>query len=224
MAQKVVDQANDGIVLAQKSLDYIQKQINDSIITAPFDGIVATLFYKQGDIIPSALAAPQYVLYMVDAVNLEVDASIDEMDVPAVQVGQTANISLDALQGVALQGTVSSISVIPNAQAAAAGSTVYIVKVALKVPDNLTVRIGMNAAVNVFTQTHKNVLLLPAEAIKQDVAGNTYVQVMNNQTITNQPVVVGASQGTSTEIVSGIKEGDKVVTGTTWSLHGSGKN
>jgi HlyD family secretion protein len=218
LVQKTIDQANDGIALAQKNLDYIQKQINDATINAPFDGTVATLYYKQGDIIPSPVAAPQIVIYMVDTGNLEVAVNINELDSPAVQVGQNAIISLDAFPGTTLQGKVSAISVIPNAQAAAAGTTVYVAKVAFSVPQGLAVKTGMNASVNIISQVRKNVLLLPGEAIKQDRQGKTYVQVMNNQNITNQPVVTGAREGTNTEIVSGLKEGDKVVTGVAWSL------
>lgn len=218
LAQNNIDQANDGIILAQKNSDDIQKQIDDSTITAPFDGTAAAVYYDQGDIIPSPAYTPQIVIYLVDTGTLEVDANIDELDVPAVQTGQTANISIDALPGAALQGTVSSISVIPNAQTAAAGAIAYVVKVAFSVPEGLAVKAGMNASVNIITQEHKNVLLLPGDAIKQDNQGKTYVQVMNNQNITNQPVVIGIRDSTHTEIVSGLKEGDKVLTGITWSL------
>ncbi len=218
LVQKTIDQANDGIALAQKNLDYIQKQINDSTITAPFDGTVATLYYKQGDIIPSPVAAPQIIIYLIDTGHLEVAVNVDELDSPSVQVGQNASIRIDALPGTTLPGTVTSISAGPNAQAAALGTTVYVAKVAFNVPQGLAVKTGMNANVDIISQVRKNVLLLPGAAIKQDGQGKTYVQIMNNQTITNQPVVTGARAGTNIEIVSGLKEGDKVVTGVAWSL------
>ncbi len=220
MAQKTIDQANDGIALAQKNIDYIQKQINDSTITAPFAGTIATLYYKQGDIIPSPAVTPQTIIYLVDTDHLEVSANIDELDSPAIQVDQDAIININALTGTTLEGKVSAIATMPNAQAAASGTTVYVVKVAFDVPQGLAVKTGMNASVNIVSLVRKNVLLLPNDTIKQDNQGNSYVQIMKNQNITKQPVVIGARQGSQTEIISGLNEGDKVVSGIAWSLQG----
>jgi HlyD family secretion protein len=218
MAQKNLDQSQDGITLAQTNVNYLQKQIDDCTMTAPFDGVVATLYYKQGDIIPLPEVAPQIVVYLVDTTNLEADVNVDEMDIPSVQAGQNAIIRLDALPGSQMQGKVGSISTIPNPQAAAAGATVYVAKVNFSVPQGLVVKAGMNTNVDIITMEEKNVLLLPDQAIKQDSQGKAYVQVMNNQQTVNQQVVIGACDGVRTEIISGLKEGDKVVTGLTWSL------
>ncbi len=218
LVQKTIDQANDGIIQAQKNIDYIQKQINDSTIIAPFEGTVATLFYKQGDIIPSPVAAPQIIIYLIDTGHLEVAVNVDELDSPSVQVGQNTSIRIDALPGTTLPGTVTSVAAIPNAQAAALGTTVYVAKIAFSVPQGLAVKTGMNANIDIISQVRKNVLMLPGAAVKRDSQGKTYVQVMNNQTITNQPVVTGARAGTNVEIISGLREGDKVISGIAWSL------
>jgi HlyD family secretion protein len=218
LAQKTIDQANDGISLTQKNIDYLQQQINNSTMTAPFDGIIAKLYYKQGDVIPSPLAAPQVIIYLVDTGTFEVDVNIDELNAPGVQVGQTAAISLDALPGTVLQGKVSVISVIPSIQPT--GSNGYVAKVNFNVPQGIRVKSGMNASVDIITQQLKNVLLLPNDAVKRDSQGKPYVQMIQNQNISNQPVVIGFVSGTQTQITSGLKEGDKVVTGVTWSLQG----
>jgi len=204
----------------KKILITCKKQINDSTLTAPFAGTIAALYYKQGDIIPSPAVTPQIIIYLVDTDHLEVSATIDELDSPSLQVGQNATLRIDALPGSTLDGVISAIATTPNTQAAATGMTAYTVKVAFDVPQNLTVKPGMNADVDIVSQLRKNVLLLPNQTIKQDSQGNSYVQVVKNQTITNQPVVVGAQEGTNTEIISGIQEGDKVVNGIAWSLQG----
>ena len=218
VAQKTIDQVNDSIALAQKSIDYLQQQISNATITAPFDGVIAKLYYKQGDIIPSPLAAPQVIIYLVDNGTLEVDVNIDELDAPGVQTGQLAVINIDALPGTNLQGKVSEISVISNAQAAASGTNAYLAKITFSVLPVSAVKNGMNASVHITSQQLNNVLLLPNDAVKRDKQGKTYVQVMQNQNITNQPVVIGARSGTVTQIVSGLKEGDQAVIGVAWYL------
>jgi HlyD family secretion protein len=212
-AKLVTDQAAKAVVVAQN-------QLNNATITAPFNGTVATIYYKKGDLIPSPVAAPQIIIYIVDPDHLEMDTSINETDILAVQVGQSAEIKVDVLQGVTLKGEVSSLAAIPNAQAAAAGTTSYIAKITFSVPQGLSVKPGLNADVNIMTSDLKSVLLLSSEAVKQDKQGNTYVQVVNNQQIKDQPVVTGAHDTVNTEIVSGLKEGDQVVAGVAWSFQG----
>jgi len=210
-----------GMEKAQLALDNAQKQLNDATITAPFDGVIANLYAKQGDIIPSPMASPQIIMYLVDTTDMEVDINIDEMDVPSVQAGQRAIISIDALPGTTLNGTVISVATVPNAQAAATGATIYVAKVNFTIPQGLAIKVGMNVRVDIVTNEHKNVLLLPNNAIKKDNQGKSYVEIMNDQQVVTKPVVIGLSNSTQTEIVSGLNEGDKVMTGITagkWSL------
>lgn len=225
-AQQAVQQAAQSVELAKQALELDnntiavdQKNINDASITAPFNGTVATVYFKQGDIVPSALTTPQIVMYLVDTENLEVDVSINETSISAVKAGQNAEISIDVL-GATLKGQVNSIATIPNAQAAAAGTTSYIAKVTFSVPQGLEVKPGMNAEVNIVTSDLKSVLVVPNEAVKKDKQGNTYVQVVTDQQVKDQIVVTGARDTVNTQIVSGLKAGDLVVTGVSWSARG----
>ena len=221
VAQSQLENAPKLVEAAQKSLDVVQKQLDEATITAPFDGVVATIYAKVGDIIPTPTLSPQTIIYLVDVDNMEIDVSIDEIDIPSVQVGQKAVITVDALPGIRLDGTVASIATIPNAQAAAAGATAYVVKARFTIPQGIVVKAGMNASVDVVTNEHKNALLLPNDAIKKDNDGNSYVEIMNSQQIVTKPVVIGLSNSTETEIVSGLGLGDKVAIETTagrWSL------
>jgi HlyD family secretion protein len=213
LAKQIMDQANKTIALAQKNID-------DASILAPFDGKIATVYYRQGDVVPSALAAPQIIMYLVDTDNLEVDVSIDESAISAIQAGQSADINIDTLPGVTLTGRLSSISTIPNTQAGLVGTTAYIAKITFGVPQGLLVKPGMNAEVNIITSERKSVLLVPSEAVKKDIKGNTYVQVYKNENIQSQTVVTGVRNASNTEIVSGLAAGDMVVTGLSWSNRG----
>ena len=220
-AQQTVDQSQHNIDQAQKNIDYIQKQLNDATITAPFDGIVARLNYKQGDIIPPPTISPQVLIYLVDNNNLEADINIDEMDVPRVKAGQNASISIDAFPGTSLEGKVTSVATIPNAQAAAAGATVYVAKVSFLVPQGMAIKAGMSANASIMTSEANNVLIVPNQAIKTDSQGNNYVEMINGGNIVKQTVVKGMSDSSNTEIVSGLQQGDQVVAPVTtgkWSI------
>jgi HlyD family secretion protein len=222
LGQQALDQSKDGIALTQQSLDYIQKQINDATITAPFDGVVVTLYHKLGDIIPSPVAAPQMIVYMVDNVNLEADVNIDEMDIPSIRIGQKAVVSVDALSGTTLEGRVFLVSTIPNTQAAATGVTAYTVKISFSAPQALVIKAGMNTSADIITGEQNNILLVPNQAIKTDNQGKNYVQMMNGDKAIKQTIVKGLSNKSETEVTSGLNEGDQVVTPVTdgkWSLH-----
>lgn len=222
LAQQIIDQSKDGIALAQRNLDYIQKQINDATITSPLDGVVVTLYHKLGDIIPSPVAAPQMIVYIVDNINLEADVNIDEMDIPPVQTGQKAMISVDALPETTLEGKVFSVSTVPNAQAAATGVTAYTVKISFTAPQGLVIKAGMNTRTDIVTGEQSNVLLVPTQAIKTDNQGKSYVQIVNGDKSTAQTIIKGLSNTSQTEVTSGVNDGDQVVTSGTegkWSLH-----
>jgi hypothetical protein len=79
----------------------------------------------------------------------------------------------------------------------------------------------MNASANIITAVDNNCLMLSTRAIKKDAQGNSYVQIMNGGEIKTQAVVIGPNDGTNTEIISGLREGDKVITSGAagkWSL------
>jgi HlyD family secretion protein len=211
LAQQSLDKSKDGVALAQQSIDYIQKQINDSTIMAPFDGMVATLYHKQGDTIPSPVAAPQPVVYLVDSTNLEADIYIDETDISSIQAGRKALVSVDGFPGTTLEGKIFWISSLPSPQAALIGATAYTAKVSFTAPQGLAIKAGMNASADIITGERKNVLLLPNEVIKTDNQGKNYVETLNGDKMATQPVVIGMSDKFQTEVVSGLNEGDKVI-------------
>jgi RND family efflux transporter MFP subunit len=223
-AQQTLDKVKDTITQAQKNIDYIQKQINDASIFAPFDGLIARVYPKQGDIIPAPTVSAQVIAYLIDSNNLEADVNLEETDIPAVQAGQSVSISLDALPGKPISGKVASIATLPNSQPTAAGAITYMVKINFAVPANVVIKPGMNASADIVIAVNKSCLSVSNQAVKKDSQGKSYVQVIDNQQVKVQPVVTGLGDGTRTQIISGLKEGDKVLTGGKagkWSLQGN---
>ena len=194
----------------QQSLQQAQKQLNEATITAPFDGVVASVLVDEGDVIPSPTFASTTIVYVVDPTSMKLEVEVDEIDMPGVKLGQRAVINVDALPDVQFDGKVASIYPVPAEQA---GVVVYKVKIDLDVPDGSEVRVGMSTDADIIISERNNVLVVPDRAIKQDSEGNNIVEVMVNGEVQQKSVVTGISDGLDTEIIDGLKEGEVVLVG-----------
>lgn len=212
----VIHASQDRIKLAESALEATeravaeaQKQLDEAVITAPFDGVVASVNAKEGDIVPPPTMASQVTIYLIDLTSLELSAEVDEIDIADVKPGQRAIIEIDALPDTLLEGSVDSISSLPNFQA---GLVVYPVKIKFDVSADSGIKVGMSATADIVIQERSNVLLVPNRVITQDEQGNPVVEVVIDEEQTEMRVVVpGMSDGFQTEIIDGLKEGEMVI-------------
>jgi HlyD family secretion protein len=193
---------------ARQAVAQAQKQLDEATITSPFDGLVAGISVKEGDIIPSPTMAPKIAVYLIDPSRMELSAQVDEMDVVGVKLGQKAAISVDALPDKQLEGVVTLVSSVPIIEA---GLVQYKVKIGFDVPPDLDLKIGMSATADIIIHQRENVLLVPERAIERDSQGKPMVWVKLNDRTEPRSVTIGVSDGFQTEIVSGLSEGEIVV-------------
>lgn len=171
-------------------------------IVAPLDGFIILKNIEPGQTVTEADA----VLVMAD--KLIVKAQVDETDIGNIKLGQPVNIVLDAYPGQVINGKVEHIAyeskVINNV-------TIYEVDI---LPDSVPAyfRSGMSATINFISEEKKDVLMLPLKAIKK-ISDRSYVFQTDKATNKTNPVQIktGLENTTHIEIVSGLKEGDKVV-------------
>ena len=201
------------VASAQAALDEALATPGNATMVAPFDGIVSAVNIVAGQTVSAGTVA----IEIVDPSVVEVSATVDEIDVPQVQVGQKVTISLDALPNDEFSGVVSSISLIGNSQS---GVVSYPVTIKLTVPSGVQLREGMSATATITTQEVDNVLLVPATAISSS-STNPTVTVMVNGVPEVRAVKVGQSNSEYTEIVSGLNAGDRVVVTSTSSTSSS---
>lgn len=193
--QRAVDAAQQDLDAAQLALDATQ-------LRAPFDGTVTTVNANVGELMGGYNA----VIELADTTQLELLADIDEIDVGAVQEGQSVDMRFDAFPGETATGKLTRLF---PAASTDRGATVYRAVIALDATP-LKLRPGMGATVNIATVERKDVLRVPARAIKS--AGTQKVVVVEDGTGTRNVVVeTGLSDGNETEIISGVKEGTVVV-------------
>ena len=184
-------------------------------VVAPFDGVVAEVDVAPGD----EVNANTVVLKLVDPSVIEVSATVDEVDVSQVQQGQEAIVTLDAISDLELSGNVSSISSFASSQSGVVSYSVTIT--VTSIPSGVELREGMSATATITNKLATNVLLVPTKAISGSSSTNPTVVVMVNGTSEVRSVKLGASNDTSTDIVSGLSAGDMVVVTSTSSSSSS---
>ncbi len=190
---------------ATVALSQAQSQLEDAVISAPFGGTILAVQVSDGEW--ASPGAPAIILAATD--SLVLDVNVDEVDVAQLAEGQAAHLSFDALKGQQVTGTVTRIA---PASTNVSGAVAYEVEIRID-PSQLPVRLGMTANVDVVVATAEDALLVPNRAIEADrEAGRYYVtRQLANGTIQRLEVRIGLRDGTHTQILEGLNEGDQVV-------------
>lgn len=148
------------------------------------------------------------VATLPDLTQMESITYVNEIDVRKLSVNQKVKIALDADPSKLLAGTVSQVANVgeqrPNADA-----KVFEVHVNVEVADT-TLRPGMTTSNAVLTQTIKNALFIPLEAIHSD-SGRTFVYKKNGNSLSRQEIATGAMSDDEVVVVSGLTDADKVL-------------
>ncbi len=138
-----------------------------------------------------------------------VTMSVDEQDILNLSVGQTAEVTLDAVDGETFEGTVTAVNTVSSE--ASNGVTKYTAEVSLDKTDQMLS--GMNASVVVTVSSAENCLIIPEAALQEDGNKTTVYTTYDASTGTyggETEVTTGVSDGTSVEITEGLSEGDTI--------------
>ena len=197
---------------ARKTRTDLINQIALATLTAPIDGLVTEVNIVKG------LAAPSGDAIVIAATTYEVTADVVESDLAAMAVGQTASVSIGAVDAQ-VTGKVTSIA--PTAAGDTSGGVVsYAVTVSLgSVP--ATVRAGMTADVTITIDSVTDVLTVPAAALRGTAGDYSVLVLAADGTPTPQAVQVGLVTNTTAEIKSGLTAGQEVVTGVNTAQNGT---
>ncbi len=184
----------------QLSLDQASRNLEAATLVAPFAGVVTAVNIAPGEMASGAAVT------LADLATLEVEFNLDESDITLVAVGETARVSVSAVDDTALPGTVTAIAPVATLQS---GVPLYPVTVQLQqIPER--VRAGMSADVEVITEVLADVLYLPQRAVRLDGDTAYVMQQTNSGEFIVTPVTLGRSLAGNVEILSGLAEGDVV--------------
>lgn len=173
-------------------------------VRAPFAGVVTAVHTNIGEV------ASGIVVEMMDAGSLEVVVPVDEIDIGAIEVGQTAVVTLETWPDVEIASQVAHI-----APSAANNASLVTYDVYLRLGEtDLPARVGMTANVQLITSQREGVLLVPNRAIQVNRATGAYtVNRVNGDATEQVPVTIGLRDGQYTQITGGLSAGDQVVIG-----------
>ncbi len=205
--------AESQVSKAEDDRNAIKAQMAAATLKSPIDGVVTEVNVTAGFDAPSGAAI------VVDSTTLQITTDVVESDLADVKVGQEAAVSVSAIDAD-VTGTVSAISPVASSDSNS-GVVSYPVTITLTNAP-ATARAGMSADVTITIQSAKNVLTVPAQALRGN-QGDYSVMVLGAD---GQPqakaVDVGLVTNTTAEIKSGLTEGEAVVTGTASAQTGTG--
>ena len=182
----------------------VENLLENTVLCSPIDGVVTARNYDVGDMY--AMSMPIYTVEQIKPVKLLV--AISESDYTKVKKGDSVEIAADALPGTKFYGKVGKIY--PTIDPATRTFTVEVV-----VDNNYsTLRPGMFARVIVDFGSNNNVVIPDVAVVKQQGSGERFVYVLNaDGTVTYTKVVLGRRMGTEYEVLEGLSDGDRIVTG-----------
>lgn len=170
-----VESADDNLENAENKLSNTQDNVDDYTITAPISGTVITKNAKVGDKISKSSSGTTTMAVIYDLSTMTLEMSVDELDVSSVKVGQSVEITADAVEGETFTGTVTNVSL---QSSYSNGVTNYPVTVTLD--DTGSLLPGMNVDAKIILDSSENALVIPASALMR--GNRVYVKKSSDST------------------------------------------
>ncbi len=213
ISQARVGEAQAAVAEAQAAVERAQEELANATIRAPIRATVLTRDVEVGSPVSSILnlgANATLVLTLGDIESVFVRGKVDEADIGRVRLGQKAKITVETFKEQAFEGRVTQISPIG---AEKDNVTTFEVKVSIENAAR-ELKANMTANAEIILEEHPNSLIIPESAITYDAKRNPSVEVVDPGSKTGRrtvPIKTGVGNGTRTQVVSGLKAGDKVI-------------
>lgn len=213
-AESTYAQRKEAVSKAQTNLGY-------AIITSPIDGIIISKAVEEGQTVAASYSTPTLFTIAQDLTDMRVIADVDEADIGEVEVGQRVSFTVDAYPGETFEGKVTQVRLEATME-----SNVVTYEVVISASNkDLKLKPGLTANVTIFTLERNNIVSVPTKALRftptkemlnpgekiEDCQGAHKVWVREGKTLKAYAVKTGITNGTRTQIVSGIKEGAEVI-------------
>jgi HlyD family secretion protein len=206
-------QARAQVMQSQASLKQLDEQLSYTTIVAPMDGEILSRDVEIGDAVSSILvlgSTATLVMTEGDINEVYVQGKVDEADIAHVYMGQPARIKVESFRDRIFQGKVTKISPMGVQKD---NVTTFEVRVSINNPGG-ELKAMMTANAEILLDEHKGVLTVPENAVMYDNQKNASVDIPDKTQkdgMHKVPVKVGLSNGSVTEVLSGLNEGDTVV-------------
>ena len=213
-AESTYAQRKEAVSKAQTNLGY-------AIITSPIDGIIISKAVEEGQTVAASYSTPTLFTIAQDLTDMRVIADVDEADIGEVEVGQRVSFTVGAYPGETFEGKVTQVRLEATTE-----SNVVTYEVVISASNkDLKLKPGLTANVTIFTLERNNIVSVPTKALRftptkemlnpgekiEDCQGAHKVWVREGKTLKAYAVKTGITNGTRTQIVSGVKEGAEVI-------------
>lgn len=226
--EAAVAAARNRVAQASASLRSARHDLARVTITSPIDGVITRLNVEEGEVaMIGTMNQPGTILLTIaDLGVMETTVEVDETDVVHIETGQPATVTVDAFPDTTFTGTVTEVGtspkISPTAIGPAEGVTDFEVTITLdgELP---SARSGLSASADIVTATRERALVIPIQSlvvrpVVEDTASGGVVEregvfVVRDGEARFVPVRVGIAGDRYFEILSGLEEGDRVVSG-----------
>ena len=213
--------AQENVKVAQQSVSRSKTNLGYATVYSPIDGVVISKAVEEGQTVASGFSTPTIVKIAKDLTDMQCIAKVDEADIGGVKEGQRVTFTVDAFPDDVFSGTVKQVR-----QNATTTNNVVTYEVVISAPNaDLKLKPGLTANVTIYTLERSGVMSVPSAALRftpepslmgkkyeiKDVEADKKLWTLDGTVLTAHKVEVGVSDGSRTEIISGLEEGTSVI-------------
>ena len=195
-----LESARYSVESARASMENARIALSNAVVTAPISGKVALVNVQRGDMASTGMNA----LTITDASRVEIETSVSENLINKIQKGESVDIRIESASKETVKGRISALS-----QSTTSETMTYPIKVEIDNKNGI-IKPGMFAEVDVVTQSQKDVVAIPSEAlVVKD--GTAKVFVVENGVAVSKQVETGIDDGQYVKVEKGVSQGEQVV-------------
>ena len=213
--------AQESVRIAQQDVARAKTNLSYATVYSPIDGVVIGKSVEEGQTVASSFSTPSICRIAKDLTDMQCIAKVDEADIGEVREGQRVTFTVDAYPDDVFSGSVKQVRQNPVTT-----NNVVTYEVVISAPNaDLKLKPGLTANITIYTLERSGVMSVPAAALRftpePTVFGKKYVikdttaehklWTLDSNVLTAHKVEIGVSDGTRTEIISGLKEGTTVI-------------
>ena len=213
VARAKVAEAGANVAQTKAATDRAEEELANATIRAPVNGTILYRYVELGSPVSSILnlgAAATPVITLGDISQVFVRGKVDESDIGRVRLGQSCRITVETFKDKAFQGKVTQISPMGIEKD---NVTNFEVKVSIDNPGH-ELKAMMTANAEIILEEHPDSLIVPESAITYDAKRSAFVDVLDSHSKDGKrrvAVKLGVGNGSKTQVLDGLKAGDKIV-------------
>jgi HlyD family secretion protein len=219
------DKSKTNYEMVQSNYTKVKTNIAYATIYSPIDGVVLKRAVEEGQTVAASFNTPTLFTIAQDLSKMQIVASVDEADIGDIKNGQKVDFSVDAYPDEIFEGKVQQVRL--NATTT---TNVVTYEVIIDAPNqNLKLKPGLTASVNIYTNEKKDVLGIPSKALsfKPDATllgkkwtiqqpkdkKKKYVWIAQGNILKTKEIQIGINNGSRAEVIGGLKQGEEIVIG-----------